>query len=96
MSPEERSLLERTYRLVEENNEILVKLRRASRISMAVKAIYWIVIIGLSVGAFYFIQPYVEFITNGFGFGGDSNTSAAADNKTAAQNYIDSFQDLLK
>ena len=60
MTPEERSLLERTHKLAEENNEILRKMRRMNRISGVFRAIYWIVIIGVSVGAYYLIQPYVD------------------------------------
>ena len=67
MNPEERSLLERTYKLAEENHELLLGLRQRARISTAIKAVYWIVIIGLSIGAFYFIQPYVDSVTGMYG-----------------------------
>jgi hypothetical protein len=60
MTPEERSLLERTYKLAEENNVILRGIRRANRFSFAFKIFYWLVIIGVTLGAFYFIQPYLE------------------------------------
>ena len=46
MTPEERSLLQRTYHLV------------------AIKVFYWSVIIGVTLGAFYFVQPYVESMLN--------------------------------
>jgi len=60
MTPEERSLLERTHKLAEENNHILHSMRRMDRISTLFRVGYWIVIIGASVGAYYLIQPYVE------------------------------------
>lgn len=60
MTPEERSLLQRTYVLAEENNAILRGIRRANRWGVAIKIFYWLVIIGVTLGAFYFIQPYVE------------------------------------
>jgi len=60
MTPEEKSLLERTYKLTEENNKILHGLRRSVRWYSAYKVIYWVVIIGLSVGAFYVFQPYLN------------------------------------
>lgn len=62
MTPEERSLLERTYKIAQENNEILRNMRSVSRWSTAFRVFYWIVIIGLSLGAFYAIQPYVDQI----------------------------------
>lgn len=64
MTPEEKSLLERTYKIVEENNTILRSIRRSNRVSTVIKLLYWIVIIGLSFGAFYLIQPYVETMTS--------------------------------
>jgi len=59
MTPEEKSLLERTYKLAEENNEILRTLRRSNRYALIARVAYWGVIILLSFGAFYFIQPYI-------------------------------------
>ncbi len=60
MSPEEKSLLERTYKMAEENNEILRSIRNSTRWSNAFKIIYWTVILGFSFGAYYFIQPYLD------------------------------------
>ncbi len=64
MTPEERSLLQRTYALVEENNGILRGIRRANRWGIAIKIFYWVIIIGVTLGAFYFIQPYIESTLN--------------------------------
>ena len=60
MTPEERSLLERTYKIAEENNAILRGIRRANRWGIAVKVFYWVIILGVTFGAFYFLQPYIE------------------------------------
>jgi len=60
MTPEERSLLERTYKLSLENNDLLRKIRRSNTMSSIFRAIYWVVIIGASVGAYYYVQPYVD------------------------------------
>jgi hypothetical protein len=91
MTPEEKSLLERTYKLAEENNGILRGIRRTNRISALMRGVYWIVIIGLSVGAYYAIQPYVSFLTSELGqlqggLGALNNATSAAQ----------SFKDLLK
>ncbi len=91
MNPEERSLLERTYKMVEENNSILRTIRRGNRISMAIKALYWIIIIGLSIGAFYVIQPYYEFMTKTLGFGNKPETT-----NSTSSDYIKSLQELIK
>jgi len=60
MTPEEKSLLERTYKLAEENNSILRGIRRSNRWGIAFKIFYWLVILGITFGAFYFLQPYLE------------------------------------
>lgn len=93
MSPEERSLLERTYKMVEENNTILLSIRRNARIGTAMKFIYWAVIIGLSFGAYYFIQPFIQAITGG----ALGNSSLGSTNDISnIQSTVSQLQDLLK
>lgn len=55
-------MLERTYKLAEENNSILRGIRRSNRFGTFVHILYWVLIIGASVGAFYYIQPYIESV----------------------------------
>lgn len=86
MTPEERSLLERTLKITEDNNAMLHSIRRSSRISNIMRIIYWGVIILLSFGAYYFIQPYANMMLGLFNQG--SNNSA--------QNPVDLLKDLLK
>lgn len=58
MTPEEKSLLERTLKVAEENNDMLRGMRRTATYSMIARIIYWGVILALGFGAYYFIQPY--------------------------------------
>ena len=67
MSPEERQLLIQTHRLTEENNHLLRKMHRAALWGRVFHFIYWVVIIGLSLGAYYFIQPYIDQLTQVYG-----------------------------
>ena len=60
MDQRERELLENTFNLAKENNEILRKMRRAQKIADFMRFMYWIIIIGVTIGAFYFMQPYIE------------------------------------
>ncbi len=62
MDPQSQKLLEDTYALVEENNKILQGLRRHMRTQRVISLIYWVFIIGSAVGAYYFIQPYVDHL----------------------------------
>ena len=51
-----------TRELVKENNELLRKIRRVQRMSQIGKIFYWVIILGLAFGAFYYIQPYIDGI----------------------------------
>lgn len=60
MDPQERDLLRRTLELSEHNNKMLKKLVSAMRWARVWRILYWVLIIAISVGAFYYIQPYLE------------------------------------
>ena len=93
MSPEEKSLLERTYKMTEENNILLRSIRRNARFGTAVKITYWIVIIGLSFGAYYLIQPFIKAITGGTYGNEEMQSSSRMDN---IQDTVVKFQELFK
>ncbi|MCX6716033.1 MAG: hypothetical protein NT077_03380 [Candidatus Taylorbacteria bacterium] len=94
MTPEEKSLLERTAALVQENNKILIGLRRSNRVSVALRVAYWALIIVLSFGAYYLIQPYVTMMLNTFGQAGAP--SGLQNDMSQAQNTASLLRDLLK
>jgi len=71
MDPESRKLLDKTLELAEENNKILRSMRRSQRVSSIIRFIYWVFIIGSAVGAYYFIQPYLEQIMSIYGGASD-------------------------
>jgi hypothetical protein len=60
MTPDERRILDEIRALVEENQTLLRSIQRHNRVSAVVKFLYWAAIIGLSFGAYYLVQPYVE------------------------------------
>ncbi len=60
MQPEEREILDRTLALSEENNKILRKMQRSLRWGRFFNALYWVFIIGTAVGAYYYVQPYLD------------------------------------
>ncbi len=95
MTPEEKELLERTYKLVEENNSILISIRRGNRISTAMRVIYWLVILGFSFGAYYLIQPYLNFLTGITGIGNDKVQSIQGI-PGSLSSFQNGLQDLLK
>lgn len=66
MTPEEKELLRETAELTKENHKILKSMQRNARIASFFRAIYWIFIIGSAVGAYYFIQPYIEALGSSY------------------------------
>ncbi len=83
MTPEERELLNKVAQTVEENNTILHGIRRSMRLSSVMRWVYWIIIIGASVGAFWLIQPYLNAIG-----GGTSDTQNSFSNIKEALNSL--------
>ena len=81
MSPEERELLEKSVSLSEENNKMLHAMRRSMRWASIIRGIYWVFIIGSAIGAYYFIQPYLDQIMSAYG---------------GAKSNFDSFSDMIK
>lgn len=51
--------LEKLLKLTEDNNKMLRKIRRNQKISSWIKTLYWVVILGILFGAYYFLQPYI-------------------------------------
>ena len=56
---QEHELLLSTFNLVKENNKMLHKMRRAQKIADFMRFMYWLIIIGISIGGYYVVQPYV-------------------------------------
>ncbi|HXK40049.1 MAG TPA: hypothetical protein VJ837_04420 [Candidatus Paceibacterota bacterium] len=67
MTPEEQRQLREALELSRENNIILRKMWRATLWGRAVKTLYWLVIIGITIGAFYFLQPYIDTLQDVYG-----------------------------
>jgi hypothetical protein len=60
MSPEEKELLGKVAALSEENNDMLRGMQRSMRMASLGRWIYWILMIGAIVGAYYFVEPYLN------------------------------------
>ena len=74
--------------IVEDNNKILRGMRRSNRLSNIFRAFYWFLIIGVSIGAFYFIQPYIDAITGTY--------SDLQSNLNNVKSVTSNIQDLIK
>ena len=87
MTLEEKELLEKTYKLSEENNEILKGLRRSQKVVHAIRATYWILIIVLSFVGYWGAQTYLKSILGAFGDGS---------NVVNNPSLIDQYKELLQ
>jgi len=56
---DENRQLEKTYELTKENNEMLKSIRRSQKMTKIFRIGYWVVVIGIAVGAYVFIEPYI-------------------------------------
>lgn len=56
----EEKLLEETYKIEKENNQMLHTLYRSMWMGRLFRIFYWVVILGLMVGSYYYAQPYIE------------------------------------
>lgn len=60
MDIQEKRMLEESLALARENNRLIKKIRRSALWGRAARVVYWVIIFGATIGAFYFIQPYIE------------------------------------
>lgn len=60
MDPESKKLLEETAVLAKENNQMLLSIRRSMKFSRIFRIVYLVFLIGSAIGAYYFLQPYVD------------------------------------
>ncbi len=100
MDPETKQLLRESIEVSKENNLMLKKMVRAQRWTNIYRVVYWGIIIFSSVGAYYFIQPYLNNMINLYS-GGVSDIGKISDisnslniktDKQQLQDLIDAFK----
>jgi hypothetical protein len=62
MEQDIKELLQANLEVSKENNKILRKMQGAQRWAQVIKVAYWLVMIALLAGAYYYVQPYVKKI----------------------------------
>ena len=67
MQPEEKEMLKKALELSQENNQMLHSIRRGMFWGRVARTIYWIVIIGVAIGAYYYIAPYIDSAVGAYG-----------------------------
>lgn len=59
--------IQRILELSESNSRILKSIRRSIIVGRIIHTVYWAVLIGASIGAFWFLRPYISQINELFG-----------------------------
>ena len=63
MNEEYQTILDRLEKIentLTENDKILHRIERRARLSILFSSLKWFIIIGLSLGTFYYTKPYLE------------------------------------
>jgi ABC-type uncharacterized transport system permease subunit len=60
MDQQEKELLNITLNLVKENNEMLHKVRGVQKRQFVFSVLKIVIIVGIALGAFYFLQPLID------------------------------------
>ena len=66
MDPESKKLLEETFELSKENNKMLHTVRRIQKMQAFWSILKIVVVIGIALGAAYYLEPYFEKAMNLF------------------------------
>ncbi len=74
MDPEQQKAFQELLELTRENNKILTKMYRSMMWGRVVRVLYWILVIGIAIGSFYFIQPYMDQLKEVYGNVSDAKT----------------------
>lgn len=59
-----QKMIEEMYDMVKKDHDILKRMRRSQRNAQFLRLLYWLVIIAISVGGYYFFSPYLKKITS--------------------------------
>ncbi|MDE2031065.1 MAG: hypothetical protein KGI58_02270 [Patescibacteria group bacterium] len=92
MDPETKQLLQENLDIAKENNLMLKKMVRSQKWTNIYRVVYWGIIILSSVGAYYFIQPFLGNLLNVYGVSGVKNYGDVVNNLNSNKQQV---QDLL-
>ncbi|PCI29553.1 hypothetical protein COB55_01885 [Candidatus Wolfebacteria bacterium] len=88
--PKEKKLLERIAKLTEENNRLLRKMRTSQVIGRVMTIVYWLIILGVGVGLYHVIQPYLQSLLDAY-----SSVQGSLDSVQNAVSSVPTLGDLI-
>jgi hypothetical protein len=60
MDEETKKLLEKNLAVSQESLKILKKMHRGAMISRFLKVLYWLMILGIIIGGYIYLQPFIH------------------------------------
>jgi magnesium-transporting ATPase (P-type) len=61
-----RKMVEETMELSKDNNRILHSIQRRERMTQIMRVVYWLFILGITAGAYYYVQPYIDQLVKAY------------------------------
>lgn len=97
MDPETKRLLQENLALSKETNELLKKMVSAQRWGRVFHLLYWVLIIGGSVGVYYWLQPFLGPILGNYdsimnGLDKVQQTSQSIQDSSPINSILDRFR----
>jgi hypothetical protein len=75
MEPEDKEILRRVLELSQKNNKMLNSIQRSMFWGKVYRYIYWIIIVGVAIGAYYYLEPYINGVLQVYGSVKDNVTN---------------------
>ena len=66
MDQEDKSTLRKILELEQKNNKLLTSLHKSAFWGKVFRTFYYIVIIGAAIGAYYYVEPYIQGATDAY------------------------------
>ncbi len=67
MDPELKDMIRKNLELSAENNKMLHSIKRGMFWGKIMRIVYWVIILGVGVGLYYYIEPYVDSAVGAYG-----------------------------
>lgn len=76
--------IKKLQQTVDENHAMLVSVQRRARLAILFSGLKWIVILGITFGSFFYLQPYLEQLMNTYtSLGSITDTFAGVKSSTS-------------
>ena len=102
MDQEDKNIIRENLEVAQENQKMLKKIRRSMFLGNVTRIFYWIIIIGASLGAYYFLQPYIDSaretfrqIQSGVDVVSDGVTTTTETTSNAIESVLDFGKEIL-